>query len=60
MAKAAVVLAVGAKSSVQASFSTDVSRKISPLVIPSDAYIIDTDKLTINEVFDKTLKYINN
>jgi cytidylate kinase len=40
--------------------SRDVSRKISPLVIPSDAYIIDTDKLTINEVFDKTLKYINN
>lgn len=39
--------------------SRDVSRKISPLVIPSDAYIIDTDKLTINEVFDKTLKYIN-
>lgn len=40
--------------------SRDVSRKISPLVIPTDAYIIDTDKLTINEVFDKTLKYINN
>ena len=39
--------------------SRDVSRKISPLVIPTDAYIIDTDKLTINEVFDKTLKYIN-
>ncbi|MBT5541659.1 MAG: (d)CMP kinase [Gammaproteobacteria bacterium] len=37
----------------------DVSRKISPLVIPNDAYVIDTDKLTINEVFDKTLKYIN-
>ncbi|MBT3993475.1 MAG: hypothetical protein HOF02_05440, partial [Gammaproteobacteria bacterium] len=30
-----------------------------PLVIPNDAYVIDTDKLTINEVFDKTLKYIN-
>ena len=38
----------------------DASRKISPLVIPHDAYVIKTDKLTINEVLTKSLKYIKN
>ena len=33
----------------------DSSRKVSPLVIPSDSYFIDTSHMKLNEVVDKVM-----
>ena len=38
----------------------DSSRKVSPLVIPEDAFVIDTSEMDLNEVVEKVLSELNN
>ena len=37
----------------------DSSRKVSPLVIPEDAVVIDTSEMNLDEVVDKVISELN-